>query len=173
MSEAPRINASEATVLTALRDAVIATGIFAAPEHVIIGADPEDRTTQKRADRYCLLSLGADAADQGVTAGAGNDKLLVDGELLATVYLRLALDTGPQISHYVLDDAFGLFGVVQALRFGLHLLDPQLPSGEYILARPMRYKGRDRVERVKDRQGWGRTTLTFLLSYTPVLEANA
>lgn len=165
---ATRVNADESTILTTFRSALVDAGAFN-PECVMISSDTGDDTPLQRGDRYCLLSLGSDAADQKVTAGAGKDLLLLDCVFQVAVYARLALDEPPSIHHYLLDDTFGAFGLIKSVRTTYHMLDPQLPTGEYILARPLRYRGRDKVDMLPKGPGWGRTVLYFMFSYTPDL----
>jgi hypothetical protein len=161
------INADEPQLLQAFRDAVIDSGAYA-PEAVLIGANGDDDTGLQRTDRYAILHLADDQADQSVTAGGSRDILLLDAILVVTCYQRLNLDEVPEIQRWLLDDCFGAFATIKAVRSALHMQRPQSPTGDYILVRPLRYKGRDRVEKQKA-EGWARTSMYFLFSYYPNL----
>jgi hypothetical protein len=164
----PRINTDEQTLLSVFRTALVDSGAFN-PNCVIISADTEDDTRLQPGDRYCLMSLGADSADQGKTSGAGRAFLYLDAMLRTTIYSRLALDSGARIEKYLKDNTFGLFTLISSVRNTLHMLDPQLPTGDYILAKPLRYYNRDPVQRLPETpwgKGWGRTTISWLFSYT-------
>jgi hypothetical protein len=168
----PRIQADERTILTTFRTTLVDAGVFN-QNAVLISADPEDDSRLQPAKRYCLMSLGADSADQGKTGGAGRAVLKLDAMLKTTIYSQLALDTGVRIEKFLKDDTDGLFILIAAVRNTLHMLDPQLPTGEYILAQPLRYYNRDPVQRLPENpwgKGWGRTTITWLFSYTPPLD---
>lgn len=154
-------------ILVAVRDKLINDGLFPASA-CYISLTP-DVNLYPPTDQFAVVSPGTQTPDPGVVMGGGNITMLFVGEVIVTLWSRLATDEIQRDETYLTDASLGAVAAITCMLTSLQLYMPENQDGSWMLSEPMRLTAMDAPERVQNVQ-WGKTSMLFEMQWLQRLE---
>jgi hypothetical protein len=153
------------TILVAMREKLVADGIFTYP-CCFVTILPDSALTLPPGDHIAVIRPARQYVRQSVVDGAGNNFLWMDGEFTVALWNRLDLDpTGEgHADDYITDTALGFTKLITCITNSLSQLALQDSNSNYVIIEPARLNGFDFVPTIGP-EGRGVCNTTWQLSW--------
>lgn len=150
------------TLLVFIRNKLISDGVFTAV-NCYLGVYPQHLDAAV-ADQFIVITPDRQVAEQPQMTGEGNYMIFFNGEIILTIYSRLAQDAEDRGDTYLTDPQYGIMPKLTQTIQSLSMYQPMVGANQ-LLAEPFRIISQDAFKRVTEIPGWGNLITTWDISW--------